>query len=79
MSRKVDFVSGSGMSGEVASNQKPQPQERTGGVPGGVKKSTSTWAYHFNLIYALFASNVIKYCSSANVQFFSLLFQNKRL
>ena len=42
MSRKVDFVSGSGMSGEVASNQinrRPQQQEHTGGVPGGVKKS----------------------------------------
>ena len=41
MSRKVDFTAGSGMSGEVASNQtqKPQQQERTGGVPGGVKKS----------------------------------------
>lgn len=42
MSRKVDLTSGSGMSGEVASNQinrKPQQQERTGGVPGGVKKS----------------------------------------
>lgn len=38
MSRKVDLTSGSGMSGEVASNQKPQQQERTGGVPGGVKK-----------------------------------------
>lgn len=40
MSRKVDLTAGSGMSGEVASNQtqKPQQQERTGGVPGGVKK-----------------------------------------
>ena len=42
MSRKVDLTSSSGMSGEVASNQKPQQQERTGGVPGGVKKSTFT-------------------------------------
>ena len=45
MSRKVDLTSGSGMSGEVASNQKPQQQERTGGVPGGVKKSTLTNAH----------------------------------
>ena len=28
-----------GATGEVAHNQKPQQEERTGGVPGGVKKS----------------------------------------
>ena len=39
MSRKVDLSSSGGTSGEVALNQKPQQQERTGGVPGGVKKS----------------------------------------
>ena len=45
MSRKVDLTAGSGISGEVASNQKPQQQERTGGVPGGVKKSVLTHAH----------------------------------
>ena len=45
MSRKMDLTSGSGMSGEVASNQKPQQQERTGGVPGGVKKSMLVHAH----------------------------------
>lgn len=54
MSRKVDFISGSGMSGEVASNQKPQQQERTGGVAGGVKKSLLTDAHVLALnIYCL--------------------------
>ena len=49
MSRKVDLTSaaGSGMSGEVATNQKPQQQERTGGVPGGVKKSMLISTHHF--------------------------------
>ena len=43
MSRKVDLSSnatGNGTSGEVALDQKPQQQQRTGGVPGGVKKSS---------------------------------------
>ena len=39
MSRKVNLTSGGKMSGEVASTQKPQQEQRTGGVPGGVKKS----------------------------------------
>lgn len=49
MSRKMDLSSGtSGTYGEVASNQKPQQQERTGGVPGGVKKSTMVHKPHMN-------------------------------
>lgn len=55
MSRKVDLTSGSGMSGEVASNQKPQQPERTGGVPGGVKKSTLVTCICFSFTNALLA------------------------
>jgi len=39
MSRKGVNLGAYSTSGEVASNQKPQQEERTGGVPGGVKKS----------------------------------------
>jgi len=39
MSRKGVNLGAYSATGEVASNQKPQQEERTGGVPGGVKKS----------------------------------------
>ncbi|XP_065920509.1 PTB domain-containing engulfment adapter protein 1-like [Dysidea avara] len=38
MSRKGVNLGSYGATGEVAHNQKPQQEERTGGVPGGVKK-----------------------------------------